>query len=698
MITSNQLLPKYDSKPGKDNAPAGGRSMPSRTIVHPKLEMTTPDSEEEKEADAVASDIMAGGKVARSISGGGQAGGIAVSSQMESQLGQLQGQGQPMPEALRGMMERGFGRDFSQVRLHTDGTAAEMSSSISAKAFTHGNDIYFGHGQYSPSTTEGQQLVAHELTHVAQNSQKVARDRDINAENKIVDFYFYGMWNWGVFYHFLESNYPQVITKRNLKRDTNRGWEDDYGIDFLKDVALQIVDIEWSKLGKKNSNYERALAVVIKLFSVPPSSQLSRVFGVMKQIVENKYNDYSKNSNYLSKLRTTSFNEAEKYRVDGDVKRGVSFQGTDFDNRSTIQISVFNVAHRIDHELASKYFEDVDSVEKSGKNFRKQIEGFTAEWVHNQYDNDMKNRSGSKMDKPSMESTFPRLKKELLTQLKNTSNKEERQIFEMIYYLVESRQNNLYKSHLDTSNLVPAEVWTKIFTTVMKIELSIFFGAPAFNDLVAGIVGKAITNEVAAELFTNISISFIDDTTSYLLDTMSLPKEELEKKTLGDLAKDGAFILLQNVLSGVSSYALKSLGQPLSNEKRSNDTLAQIKNNTLQRNQDLFEGGFINKSQLNDLQRFVEESPMSKNLHKFELQAKGREIAMGILSDFTDKTIETALGMLRGGELPSDGYGVGKEIIKFALTTGVPKWNQDLGAIFNPFVDNAFDPLWDSIF
>ena len=181
MITSNQLLPKDGSKPGKDNAPSGGRSMPSRTIVHPKLEMTTPESEEEREANAVASDIVAGGKLARSISGGGQAGGIAVSSQMESQLGQLQGQGQPMPEALRGMMERGFGRDFSQVRLHTDGTAAEMSSSISAKAFTHGNDIYFGRGQYSPSTTEGQQLVAHELTHVAQNSQKVARDPDKEA-------------------------------------------------------------------------------------------------------------------------------------------------------------------------------------------------------------------------------------------------------------------------------------------------------------------------------------------------------------------------------------------------------------------------------------------------------------------------------------------------------------------------------------
>ena len=113
---------------------------------------------------------------------------MAVSSQMESQLNQLQGGGQAMPDGLRGMMERGFDRDFSQVRLHTDGEAAGLSSSIHAKAFTHGNDIYFNQGQYAPETSEGQRLVAHELAHVAQGGGKVGReDEDKTASEKFED-------------------------------------------------------------------------------------------------------------------------------------------------------------------------------------------------------------------------------------------------------------------------------------------------------------------------------------------------------------------------------------------------------------------------------------------------------------------------------------------------------------------------------
>ncbi|MBP5455175.1 MAG: DUF4157 domain-containing protein [Paludibacteraceae bacterium] len=138
--------------------------------------MTEPGDSDEMEADAAANEVMSG-KVCRKISGGGAGGGMAVSSQMESQLNHLQGGGQSMPAGLRGMMERGFDRDFSQVRLHTDSEAAGLSSSINAKAFTHGNDIYFNRGQFSPETSEGQRLVAHELAHVAQGGGKVGRKR-----------------------------------------------------------------------------------------------------------------------------------------------------------------------------------------------------------------------------------------------------------------------------------------------------------------------------------------------------------------------------------------------------------------------------------------------------------------------------------------------------------------------------------------
>lgn len=152
-----------------------GKSYPSRTIVHAKLEMTEPGDLDEQEADSVANTIASGGKISRKISNGGSSSGITVSQQMENQLSRLQGGGQAMPSGLRHMMESGFGQDFSHVRLHTDSQAADMSSSISARAFTHGNDIYFNRGQFSPNTSEGQRLVAHELTHVVQGSGKVGR-------------------------------------------------------------------------------------------------------------------------------------------------------------------------------------------------------------------------------------------------------------------------------------------------------------------------------------------------------------------------------------------------------------------------------------------------------------------------------------------------------------------------------------------
>ena len=166
--TANQRAQQHESQSAK--------AYPSRTIVHAKLEMTEPGDHDEQEADAVANTIMSGAKIARKISGGGGSSGIAVSTQMESQLSQLQGGGRQMPEGLRNMMESGFGQDFSQVRLHTDSEAASLSSSIHAKAFTHGNDIYFNQGQFSPETSEGQHLVAHELTHVVQGTGKVGRE------------------------------------------------------------------------------------------------------------------------------------------------------------------------------------------------------------------------------------------------------------------------------------------------------------------------------------------------------------------------------------------------------------------------------------------------------------------------------------------------------------------------------------------
>jgi len=78
------------------------------------------------------------------------------------------GSGQPLDLATRGFMEPRFGRDFSEVRVHTDEHAAESAQAVNALAYTLGSDIVFARHQFSPHTAAGKQLLAHELTHVAQ--------------------------------------------------------------------------------------------------------------------------------------------------------------------------------------------------------------------------------------------------------------------------------------------------------------------------------------------------------------------------------------------------------------------------------------------------------------------------------------------------------------------------------------------------
>lgn len=75
-----------------------------------------------------------------------------------------------MPESVRNYFEPRLGVDFSHVRMHTDSSAAESARAVNALAYTVGQDIVFGAGQYAPRTTTGQKLLAHELTHIAQQA------------------------------------------------------------------------------------------------------------------------------------------------------------------------------------------------------------------------------------------------------------------------------------------------------------------------------------------------------------------------------------------------------------------------------------------------------------------------------------------------------------------------------------------------
>jgi hypothetical protein len=87
---------------------------------------------------------------------------------VESMIQETKGQGMPLPEEIKAEMEAEMQADFSNVRIHTDDMAIQLSAILDAQAFTHGYDIYFNMGKYDPYSREGKHLLAHELTHVVQ--------------------------------------------------------------------------------------------------------------------------------------------------------------------------------------------------------------------------------------------------------------------------------------------------------------------------------------------------------------------------------------------------------------------------------------------------------------------------------------------------------------------------------------------------
>lgn len=96
--------------------------------------------------------------------------GMTATPDLETSIQQARGSGQSLANNIRQPMEQAFGADFSGVKVHTDAQSHQLNQSIQAKAFTTGQDIFFRQGQYNPGSRGGQELLAHELTHVVQQN------------------------------------------------------------------------------------------------------------------------------------------------------------------------------------------------------------------------------------------------------------------------------------------------------------------------------------------------------------------------------------------------------------------------------------------------------------------------------------------------------------------------------------------------
>jgi len=155
----------------------GDNRYAQQMVVQAKLEIGQIRDIYEQEADRVADAVMQmiepdGIRLAEAIIQTKQSPdkGMEVASGLEARIKHLSGRGQPLPEQVRAFFEPRFGHDFSMVRIHTDVQAAELARALNARAFTVGQDVVFGTGQYAPGTAAGMRLLAHELTHVVQQT------------------------------------------------------------------------------------------------------------------------------------------------------------------------------------------------------------------------------------------------------------------------------------------------------------------------------------------------------------------------------------------------------------------------------------------------------------------------------------------------------------------------------------------------
>jgi hypothetical protein len=240
-------------------------------MVQTKLRLSQPGDRYEREADRVADAVVDGGTVSEVVPGVG----AAIARQADEEEAQAADTaspdvdpedaivpdesgmpkrasgvsaaprsaevaiphtgGVPLAEGPRRHMEERIGFDFSPVRIHADGEAASAASSLNALAFTVGNRIFFDHGRYEPTTPAGQRLLAHELTHVAQQSEM---GQTAAAQTKLVQ----RACNSG-------GDCPWQKQPRRVRNDcANSGPldESNFITDLAVDLSAQTVTSTWS--------------------------------------------------------------------------------------------------------------------------------------------------------------------------------------------------------------------------------------------------------------------------------------------------------------------------------------------------------------------------------------------------------------------------------------------------------------------
>jgi hypothetical protein len=199
---------------------------------------------DEQEADRVARQVMSptarpgqprqgrGAKPA-AVRRAGRAEGGAVDTGTQQSLAQARGGGRGIPAHIRAPLEQRLGADFRGVRVHTDSRADRLARSLQARAFTTGHDIFFRRGEYTPGSAAGRSLLAHELTHVAQQRGEAVLQRKLidqtctKAMQRPLEVYQDREWSFrhelanalnDYFRHFVEQEYDKHKTSAGVRQ------------------------------------------------------------------------------------------------------------------------------------------------------------------------------------------------------------------------------------------------------------------------------------------------------------------------------------------------------------------------------------------------------------------------------------------------------------------------------------------------
>ncbi len=242
----------------------------NNTNIQAKLNISNPGDASELEADRIAENIISepNNKINNKIqTKSNSSSGTNVSGKLASEINNLSG-GQNLSETDQNFFGSKLGTDFSNIKIHNDNNAHQMTNSLNAKAFTYGNHIVFNKGEYQPETNEGKKLMAHELVHTVQQGNKKIYRKDKKTEKYFVMMNLYkpGEYSRGIgldiytektlgtayytFYQLMDS-YEKFYFPRGYKKGNY--WKDWIA---LKENIVKINSEFYSESSKKIKDYQ----------------------------------------------------------------------------------------------------------------------------------------------------------------------------------------------------------------------------------------------------------------------------------------------------------------------------------------------------------------------------------------------------------------------------------------------------------